>query len=155
MRAIRQIAGFVVAVAVTAVGSAFLSSHFVLRALESLGVDVAISDRFAMYGHDILGMGPLVGAVAGVGFLVGFPVAALIVRFLPMLRTVGYVLAGAAAMAVALALMEAVLGMMPLAGARTSGGLIAQALAGACGGYAFSQVTRRRGRAGGRPGGGG
>lgn len=154
MRAVRQIVGFVVAVAVAAVGSAFLSSHFVLRALESLGVDVPLSDRFAMYGHDVLGMGPIAGALAGVAFLIAFPVAALIVRFLPMLRTLGYVLAGAAGIGVALGLMEVVLGMMPVAGARTLGGLIAQATAGALGGYVFAQMTRRRGRAEGRPGGG-
>lgn len=154
MRAIRQIVGFVIAVAVTAVGSAFLSSHFVLRALESLGVDVPLSDRFAMYGHDVLGMGPIAGALAAVAFLIAFPVAALIIRFLPALRTLGYLLAGGAAMAVALGLMETVLGMMPVAGARTLGGLIAQAAAGALGGYVFAQMTRRRGRAEGRPGGG-
>ena len=154
MRAVRQIVGFVIAVAVTAVGSAFLSSHFVLRALESLGVDIGLSDRFAMYGHDVVGMGPIAGALAGVAFLIAFPVAALIIRFLPALRTLGYLLAGGAAMAVALGLMETVLGMMPVAGARTLGGLIAQAAAGALGGYVFAQMTRRRGRAEGRPGGG-
>lgn len=154
MRAIRQIVGFVIAVVVTAVGSAFLSSHFVLRALESLGVDVPLSDRFAMYGHDVLGMGPIAGALAAVAFLIAFPVAALIIRFLPALRTLGYLLAGGAAMAVALGLMETVLGMMPVAGARTLGGLIAHAAAGALGGYVFAQMTRRRGRAEGRPGGG-
>lgn len=154
MRAVRQIVGFVIAVAVTAVGSAFLSSHFVLRALESLGVDVPLSDRFAMYGHDVLGMGPIAGGLAGVAFLIAFPVAALIVRVLPMLRTLGYVLAGAAGIGVALGFMEVVLGMMPVAGARTLGGLIAQAAAGALGGYVFAQMTRRRGRAEGRPGGG-
>lgn len=154
MRAVRQIVGFVIAVAVTAVGSALLSSHFVLRSLESLGVGIPLSDRFAMYGHDVLGMAPIAGALAGVAFLIALPVAALIVRFLPMLRTLGYVLAGAAAMGAALGLMEVVLGMMPVAGARTLGGLIAQAAAGALGGYVFAQMTRRRGRAEGRPGGG-
>lgn len=155
MRAVRQIVGFVIAVAVAAVGSAFLSSHFVLRALEGLGVDVALSERFAMYAHDVWGMGPIAGALAAVAFLIAFPVAALVVRFVPALRTLGYVLAGAAAIGVALGLMEATLGMMPVAGARTLGGLIAQAAAGALGGYAFAQVTRRRGRAEGRPGAGG
>ena len=154
MRGVRQIVGFVIAVAATAAGSAFLSSHFVLRALESLGVDVPLSDRFAMYGHDVLGMGPIAGALAGVAFLIAFPVAALVTRFLPMLRTVGYLLAGATAMAVALGLMQVVLGMMPVAGARTLGGLIAQAGAGALGGYVFAQMTRRRGRVEGRAGAG-
>ena len=145
-------AGFVAAVALTAAGSSALSSHFVLRGLEGLGVVIPLEDRFAMYGHDVVGMGSIAGMVAGVGFLVAFPVAALIVRFLPALRTVGYVLAGAAAMGVALLLMQWVLGMMPMAGARTTGGLVAQAVAGGLGGYLFARVTRERARSGGRGG---
>ena len=151
MRAIRQIAGFVVAVAVTAVGSSALSSHFVMRGLEDLGVAIPLGDRLAMYWHDVLGMSPIAGLVAGVGFLIALPVAALIIRFLPALRTLGYVLAGAAAMGAALLLMQSVLGMMPMAGARTAGGLAAQAVAGALGGYVFARLTR----GGGRPGAGG
>ena len=146
MRVIRQIVGFVVAVAVTAVGSSFFSSHFVLRGLESLGVDVELADRFAMYAHDVAGMSLMAGAVAGTGLLIAFPVAALIVRFLPQLRTLGYVLAGVAAMVVALMAMQSVLGMMPMAGARTWGGLAAQGVAGALGGYVFARMTLRRER---------
>lgn len=146
MRVIRQIVGFVVAVAVTAVGSSFLSSHFVLRGLESLGVDVEFADRFAMYAHDVAGMSLMAGAVAGTGLLIALPVAALIVRFLPSLRTLGYVLAGTAAMVGALLAMQSVLGMMPMAGARTWGGLAAQGVAGALGGYVFARITLRRER---------
>ena len=146
MLVIRQIVGFVVAVAVTAVGSSFFSSHFVLRGLESLGVDVEFADRFAMYAHDVAGMSLMAGAVAGTGLLIAFPVAALIVRFLPKLRTLGYVLAGVAAMVVALMTMQSVLGMMPMAGARTWGGLAAQGVAGALGGYVFARMTLRRER---------
>ena len=154
MRPFRQIAGFAVAVAVTAVGSAVLSSHFVLRGLEGLGVTIAFSDRFGMYWHDALGMAPIAGAVAGVGFLIAFPVAALVIRFAPALRTFGYVLAGAAALGAALLLMQSVLGMRPMAGARTAGGLVAQAAAGAVGGYVFARLTRGDARSGGRPGAG-
>ena len=146
MRVIRQIVGFVVAVAVTAVGSSFLSSHFVLRGLESLGVDVEFADRFAMYAHDVAGMSLMAGAVAGTGLLIALSVAALIVRFLPSLRTLGYVLAGTAAMVGALLAMQSVLGMMPMAGARTWGGLAAQGVAGALGGYVFARITLRRER---------
>ena len=146
MQVIRQIVGFVVAVAVAAVGSSFFSSHFVLRGLESLGVDVELADRFAMYAHDVVGMSLMAGAVAGTGLLIALSVAALIVRFLPRLRTLGYVLAGVAAMVVALMAMQSVLGMMPMAGARTWGGLAAQGVAGALGGYVFARITLRRER---------
>ncbi len=146
MQVIRQIVGFVVAVAGAAVGSSFFSSHFVLRGLESLGVDIELSDRFAMYAHDVAGMSLMAGAVAGVGFLIAFPLTALITRFLPALRTLGYLLAGAAAMVVALLAMQSQLGMIPVAGARTWGGLAAQGVAGAVGGYVFARITLRRER---------
>ena len=89
-------------------------------------------------------MGPMLGILVAFCFLIAFPVAALIVRFLPNLRTVGYVAAGGVAILAALYSMEAALATVPIAGARTPAGLVAQGVAGAVGGFVFALLSRRR-----------
>ena len=106
-------------------------------------MQVPIGKRLLAYGHDLVGMAPTLAVVAAVGFAIAFPVAAAAGRFLPRWRAIAYPLAGAAAIVAALLLMNAVLGMMPLAGARGPLGLVAQGVAGAVGGYVFGAVSRR------------
>ncbi len=138
---IRQLFAFALAVAATAVLGALASTHFVLAGLVDLNVELPLGERLSTYGHDIVGMGPVLALVAAGGFVIAFPVAALAQRWLPRWRAVGYPLAGAAAMLAALLLMEAVLGMMPVAGARSGAGLVMQGVAGAVGGYVFAAVA--------------
>ena len=140
---IRQTFAFLLAVAVTAVIGAIASTHFVLAGLAALQVELPLVERLSAYGHDVVGMGPTLAIVVAVGFAIGFPVAAVAGRFLPRWRTIGYPLAGAVAIVTALLLMDAVLGMMPLAGARSALGIVAQGVAGAVGGYVFGAVSRR------------
>lgn len=140
---IRQTFAFLLAVAVTAVIGTVASTHFVLAGLGDLNVQVPLGKRFFAYGHDLVGMTPTLAVVVVVGFAIALPVAAVAGRFLPRWRAIGYPLAGAAAIVAALLLMDAVLGMMPLAGARSALGVVAQGVAGAAGGYVFGAVSRR------------
>ena len=141
---LRRIVAYFAAVGATAVLGCIASTHFVLRGLTELGVSIGFGEWLSTIGHDVLGMGPMLGILVAVCFLIAFPVAALIVRFLPNLRTVGYVAAGGVAILVALYSMEAALATVPIAGARTPLGLAAQGVAGAAGGFVFALLSRRR-----------
>ena len=139
---IRRSLAFVAAVAVAAVLASMLSTYFVLRGLLSLGVRIGFGDRIGAYVHDVTGMAPLFAAIVAGGFVVAFPTGALLARWFATKRTWIYMAAGATAIVVALASMEALLGVMPIAGARHWVGLTAQGIAGAAGGWLFARLSR-------------
>lgn len=120
-----------------------VSTYFVLRGLLNLGVRIGFGDRIGAYAHDVIGMAPLFAAIIAVGFAIAFPVGALLAGWLATKRTWIYTAAGATALVVALASMEALLAIMPIAGARHWPGLIAQGLAGAGGGLLFAILSRQ------------
>ena len=86
---------------------------------------------------------PALSTVISVALLLGFLVAALILRWVPQLRTLGYVSAGFVGIFTVDFLLGAVLtgGTHPLAVTRTTIGLLSQCLAGALGGYVYALVT--------------
>ena len=140
---IRRSLAFVAAVAVAAAFGSMVSTYFVLRGLLNLGVRIGFGDRIGAYAHDVVGMGPMFAVIIGVGFAIAFPTGALVARWFATKRTWIYTTAGATALVVALASMEALLAIMPIAGARHWPGLIAQGLAGAAGGLLFAMLSRR------------
>lgn len=142
MRWVRQIVRFGVAVAAAAALGTLASTHFVLQGLGDIGVQIGFGARAAMHWEDLLGMGPLFAGIVAVGFAIAFPVAKAVMRALPAWQPVGYPLAGAAALVVALLLMQGVLGIMPVAGARSVLGLAGQGVAGALGGFVFAALGR-------------
>ena len=144
MNWLRRIGGYAASVALATALACVFSTHFVLSALGDLGVAIGAGLWLATMGRDLLGMGPLYGAIIAFGFLIAFPVASLILWRLrhwgmePQgLPSIGFAIAGAAAVLTALLTMQGLLGDMPVAGARTPLGLAAQALAGAIGGLAY------------------
>lgn len=144
MRWLRRILAFAAAVATTAALASLASSHFVLLGLTALGVEIPLADRLAMVGRDVLGMGAILAFAFGIALLVGLPLAALGIRLLPTFpghRLCGYALGGGLAVVAALLVLEASLGVMPLAGARTLPGLLAQAFAGIVGGAVFTGIA--------------
>lgn len=142
---LRTIVAFLAAVVVAAALAAAANTQFVLAELTRLGIDVGLGDRLAMTGQDIVGMTPLYLPVFGVGLLVAFSVAAVLIRFLlPSWGQIGYTLAGAAAVVAIMVIAMQTFGLMPVAGARTFGGMVAQGLAGAVGGFVFGRILLRR-----------
>ena len=140
----RRILAFATAVATAAGLGCLASSHFVLLALLDLNVEVSWTDRWAVYWHDLLGLGPLLGLVFGIALLVALPIGALGIRLLPSFpgnRLCGYALAGALAVLAALLTLQVAFGIMPLAGARSWLGLVAHILAGAAAGAVFSALS--------------
>ena len=141
---LRRVLAFLLAVAISAALASVSSTHFVLAALADLGANIGFADRVRAYGHDLLGMGTLFGIIVAVGFLVAFPVATLPARFWPAGRAACYAAAGATAITVVLVAMQYFLEIMPIAGARSSAGIIGQAAAGAVGGLAFALASKQR-----------
>ena len=143
MKWVLPVVRFGLAVAVAAALGTLSSTHFVLLDLSALGVPIGFGERAAMHWHDLRGMGPLFAGIVAVGFAIAFPVSKAAIRVLPRWRPAAYPLAGAAGIVVALLLMQGVLGIMPIAGARSLAGLVGQGVAGALGGFAFAVLGRR------------
>ncbi len=139
----RVVLGFIAAVAVTYVVAALAYSQLNLANLVELGMPVTGEVRWQAALHDLGGMALLYLPIIAVALLLGFLVAALILRWVPQLRTLGYVSAGFAGIFMVDFLLGAVLtgGTHPLAVTRTTIGLLSQCLAGALGGYVYVLVT--------------
>ncbi len=137
---IRFVLGLLGGALATYIFGTAVNSQFVMHAH---GVPVAWGDRLNMTMFDISSMLPYFVIIA-VSFLIAFLIAALLKRFLPRLADVAYPIAGAAAIGVALGLMYVTFQTVPISGARTLAGFIAQMVAGALGGWIFGKITRKK-----------
>ena len=143
MKPVRVILAFLAAVVVTEVTGAVVQTQFVLASLTDLGIEISLTQRLAMTIHDIAGLVEIYLPVIAVGFIIAFGIAALVVRWLlPGRAAIGYPLAGLTAVVAAIVIMTLMFDVSPIAGARSTPGLIGQALAGALGGWIFYRLTR-------------
>ncbi len=142
MRVLWTIMAFLIAVLVGTLLATAASSYYVLVGLEQLGVEIPPDERTAMITHDLMGMGPLYGPVIGIGLLIAFLIAGLIARFMPAVRSTGFVLAGAVAMAAILYFTGQIFDTVIIAGARSQAGYVAQLASGAIAGLVFALLKR-------------
>ena len=140
---IRRIGAFVASVLAVYVLAALVSTQMTLNNVVALGLPVTVADRFAAALHDLAGLAPTYVPLIAISLLIAFPIMALVARFVPVPRTLGFVLAGAVALLVVHLAMYAVLGMHPLPVTRSVIGLAGQVAAGAVGGLAFAVLTRK------------
>lgn len=119
------------------------ATQHIVASLGSMGVEVGFADRFAMTLADLTGMAGMFLPLIAFGFLVAFLATALLCRWLSRWRTLLYVLAGAAALAAIHLLLHLVLGLTPVAIARSAGGVLVQAMAGAAGGWVYITLNSR------------
>ncbi|MFC3712595.1 hypothetical protein ACFOMD_08440 [Sphingoaurantiacus capsulatus] len=138
----RLIGGFVAAVLATIIIASVIHSHFTIQGLRAVGAEIGPGDAWKLAWGDLIGLAPTLGAVIAIALLVGFLVAAIVLRFVKLPRWVGYAVAGKAAMITALWLMYLNFDITPIGSARTTEGLIALGLAGAIGGLLFTWFTR-------------
>ncbi|MEO0440246.1 MAG: hypothetical protein AAF067_05155 [Pseudomonadota bacterium] len=131
--------GLLAGAIVTYVLGTALNSQFVMNAH---GVPVSWGDRLNMTLFDISNMLAYLAVIA-VSFLIAFLIAKVIKRFLPNMADVAYPIAGAAAMGAALGLMYIVFQTVPISGARSLAGFVAQMAAGGVGGWVFGKVASR------------
>jgi len=145
MAAARLVPAFVAAVLAALVAASLVHTGFVLGGLAALGIDISANVAARTWLGDLAGLAPQFGAVIAIALLLGFVVAAVACRWLPLPPALAYAIAGGAAMATALWLMKRSYAITPIASARSVAGFLALCLAGALGGMMFAMVARRRG----------
>ena len=138
---LRNIGGYLGAVATAYVLASIASTQSVLANLTAMGVTVNLQTRFATIGHDLLGLTSIYLPIIALAFIIAWPVTGLIVKFLPRARTIGYVLAGFTAIIAAHLILKQLVEITGIAAARTTFGLIVQGLAGAAGGLMFVRLV--------------
>ena len=137
--------GFIAAALTAYIAGSILNTQFVIGA-HTLGgepLSTGFGDRLSMTFADIAGTLAYLLIIA-IGFAIAFFIASLLKRLLPGLASVAYPIAGAAAIGVALGLMYVNFQTVPISGARSTFGFLAQMLAGGLGGWMFGRIATRQ-----------
>jgi hypothetical protein len=142
---LRAIIVFVLVLAVAVVVGVTAHSLFIMHAWTMAAVQAtgappsapSTADHITWITHDIVGMGPMYGALTGIAFAIAFTVAGFLARFTG-LRTIVFIVAGAVAIVVLFTIMKATLGTVGVFGARGPEGLAVQAAVGALAGLLFA-----------------
>ena len=132
---------FIAGVLVASVIASIFSTQFVVAGLHNVGVEIPISTRLQMTFDDLPILQTLALVIAAC-FLIGFIVAAIGHKLFAGNRLWWYTVAGGSALLATLLLMDTFLQLMPIAGARTSLGLLTQTIAGAVGGYVYARMSK-------------
>ena len=137
---LKRVIAFVVSVLVAYVLAVLMYTQLNLSNVVEMGLEVTMADRVGAALHDLAGMYLLLALIA-IGFAIAFAVTHLVLRFLPQLRYIGYILAGFVAIyAIDFALYKVMGDMHVLAVTRTTVGTLAMCVAGAVGGYVFVRL---------------
>jgi hypothetical protein len=107
----------------------------------AMGFQITTAQRLDAVVHDLTHMTGLYLPVIAVAMLISLPIAALIIKFAPHLRTIGYILAGVTALIAIHVIIKMVFGVSAIPPTRTLIGLLAQGLAGGVGGYLFHRLS--------------
>lgn len=134
---------FLLAVLATYVLASLSHSQFVLHELLKLGVEIDFPTRLRSSFEDLVGLIPAYGSAIALALLLGFICCALLNKFVSTSLRWLYPFAGASAMLVALMVMQPILDITLIAGARTGWGMAAQAAAGFFGGGVFLHQRRK------------
>ena len=119
------------------------SSWIIASNVAELGLEVTFADRVAWIAHDQVSMLPIYLPVVIVGLLVAYAVTAQVLKWVPNLRLLGFVLAGAAAMYASNQLILLATDLHGLPATRSFAGLSLQMLAGAVAGFAYVKLGPR------------
>lgn len=139
----RVVIGYGLAVICSYIVGAVLVSQGNISAIVELGFEITLQQRFDAANHDVMNMYGIYLPLIAIALLIAFAVAAFVIRRVPHLRLLGYILAGFVGMIAIHVILKQVLGLSGIAPTRTLLGLFAQGIAGALGGYSFCWVTRQ------------
>lgn len=137
----KHLFAFAAAVTLTAILASLCSTQFVVGGLTALGIEIPLARRIGMSFEDLGILQSLLPAIAA-SWLVGFPVAHALAGRIGGNRHAWFAAAGGAALVAELLIIQSVLGVTPIAGARSTAGLLCQGLVGAIGGFLFARMTR-------------
>lgn len=138
-----RIYGFLAAVVVTYTVAVIGYSQINLLNLVDMGIAIDLAMRVQTLQHDLVGMLELFLPIVFVALLLAFLIGALIIRRVPHLRTIGYVLAGTMGIYAVIVSLGLMTGTNPIAVTRSAAGLLSQVAAGAVGGLVFALVTAK------------
>jgi hypothetical protein len=138
-----RIYGFLAAVVVTYTVAVIGYSQINLLNLVDMGIAIDLAMRVQTLQHDLVGMLDLFLPIVIVALLLAFLIGALIIRRVPHLRTIGYVLAGTMGIYAVIVSLGLMTGTNPIAVTRSAAGLLSQVAAGAVGGLVFALVTAK------------
>jgi len=133
---IRILGGYIIAVLVTYTLASLFSTASVVASLYDMDIPVSPLQFLRMSLKDLAGMAGAFLPMIAVAFAIALPVAAWLGRRQPAWRIAWFALAGATALITVHVSLEAAFDIILVAGARSSLGLIAQALSGVAGGVA-------------------
>ena len=137
----RILPSFLVAWLLTFTLASLFHSQYVVNQLVNVGVVVLLSDRASLTLDDWLGLLPTYGAIIAVALAIAFFVTVKLNKKVQKYSTQLFVIAGIVAFAIVLIAIESIMNIHIIAGAR-GWGFYAQLLAGAVGGFAFSQLFK-------------
>ena len=138
-----RLISFLLAVLVAYVIAVLFYTQINLSNLTDLGIDISFADRFGAASHDLFSMAGMYLPIMLVALFIAFSLAAIVIRFLPNLRTVGFVVAGTAGVLALVLFFSSFLGTNPIAVTRSVLGLLSQCGAGGVGGLVYALVSRR------------
>lgn len=141
MKFLKFLLPWLAATVVAAAAGSVVQTQFNLAAIAGLGAPIPPALRLQTTLQDLAGFAPVFAAVAGAGLLLALPVAAWLVRRLPARRALLYTLAGAAAVAAAILLMNTLLPVTPIGATRSLAGFLALSACGALGGWTFAGLA--------------
>ena len=137
----RVLPSFLVSWLLTFTLASLFHSQYVVNQLVNVGVVVGFSDRVSLTLDDWLGLLPTYGAIIAVALAIAFFVTAKLNKKVQKYTTQLFVIAGIVAFAIVLIAIESIMNIHIIAGAR-GWGFYAQLLAGAVGGFTFSQLFK-------------
>lgn len=138
------LAAWLLAVLTATILGSIVQTQFNMAAIVNLDVAIPVGTWVWTTVQDIFNFGLLYGALVAIALAVGFAVAALLTRYAALSREPMFVLAGAVAVLVLLAALNAALPMTPIAATRNIFALALMALAGAPAGWVYTRVRPSR-----------
>jgi len=139
---IRKLGAYLLSVGVAYVLASIAATQSVIARLGEMGIEIDFADRISMTMKDIAGMAGMFLPMVAAALLIAFLITALLCRWLGRRPIWLYILAGAVALVTIHLTLHYAVQLTPVAVARTAGGLLTQALAGAAGAYFYIYVNR-------------
>ncbi len=140
---LRVLRAFFSAVILAYVVAVFNGTQGVLNNIAAMGMPVSMADRMGAVLHDLIGMAASYLPLITLALLIAFLATGLLIRWFGWPRSPLYALGGFVAIIALHLIMDAALGLVGIAAARTLTGLLLQALAGALGGWLFAALSTK------------
>jgi hypothetical protein len=137
---LRAIIAYAAAVVATYLLGSTVSTVSIMTSIGGMGVNVQVTDVLVAVGTDWAGLAGSYLPLIALAMVVALPVAGQLHSRMGAPRRTVYLLAGLVAMLALHLIMEATLGLVGFAAARSIPGLVAQGLSGALGAWVFTRV---------------